>query len=105
MSFSCSICDKVCKSEKGLLQHTEMKHGRSGVHRGVCSWEASRRQAGELTTGVEATQAAYVIDDADYSHYNGMWHCSMPRGGKLFRDKNGYKPCTSTLAALAPLCA
>ena len=86
---TCSVCDKVCKSEKGLLQHMEMKHGKHGVHCGVSAWEDARRQAGELTTGAVATNCAYEIDDDDFDYSDRVWRCSMPGCAKAFSDKNG----------------
>ena len=88
-SCTCPVCLKVCKSEQGMVQHMEMKHGKSGVHQGVRMWEDSRRQAGELTTGGAAFDTAYEIDDTDWDGFDGVWRCSVPGCSKTFRDRDG----------------
>lgn len=91
MSYTCPVCDKICKTEQGLVQHTEMKHGKSGVHQGVRMWEDARRQPGELTTGAASCEVAYVLDDGDWDGYSNVWRCSFPGCAKTFSDRNGYK--------------
>ena len=87
----CGICQKDCKSELGLIQHMEMKHGAHGVHQGVSAWETQRRQAGELTTGSESCPTAYEIDQSDFNMYTSRWECRMPGCQKTFSNRNGYQ--------------
>ena len=47
----CSTCDRYFNSNEAFIQHTEAKHGKNTVHRGVRMWEDSRNQRGELTNG------------------------------------------------------
>ena len=49
MSYECAICSRVLKSERGLIAHTEAKHGRTGTHRAMRPWEEGRDQVGEVT--------------------------------------------------------
>jgi ribonuclease HI/uncharacterized C2H2 Zn-finger protein len=90
-THQCTICQKVCKSAQGLIQHMEMKHGGHVVHQGVSSWEAARRQKGELTTGTASHETLYQIDYSDYDAHADVWRCSMPGCGKIFRNQNGYE--------------
>ena len=44
-----------------LVQHTESKHGRTGVHNGALAWERSRSQVGALTTGRAVAETFYQV--------------------------------------------
>ena len=47
----CAACNRSFACDADLIKHTEAKHGRATVLRGVNAWEQSRNQRGELTTG------------------------------------------------------
>lgn len=99
----CSVCQKSCKSEQGLIMHMEMKHGSHGVHQGVSAWESQRRQVGELTTGTQSSQVGYQIDGTDFNGYTGRWECSMPGCLKTFSTRNGYQCHLASGAHETPL--
>jgi len=63
MSFECPICQKSIATERGLIQHTESVHGRTGVYKGARAWEKYRGQDRALTTGVKAVDTTYTVDD------------------------------------------
>jgi len=73
----CPVCGRDFNSQQALIQHTESKHGRDGVYKGVLCWENSRRQNGELTTGVEDRTYKYDIDNACYDGRRKAWCCSV----------------------------
>lgn len=73
----CPLCDRYFSSDKALIQHTEAKHGKTNVHRGVRVWEASRDQQGELTTGRAAGDYAYEVTSDHYDWNTDTWDCSI----------------------------
>lgn len=75
--MDCTICGKSFNSKKGLVNHTESVHGRTGVYRGVQSWENSRDQSGELTTGADAINYHYEVTDDMYCNESNTWDCGM----------------------------
>lgn len=74
---SCPSCDRTFNSNEALIQHTEAKHGKSNVHRGVRMWENSRNQSGELTTGSAPGQYSYEVTYEDYDDTTGTWDCGI----------------------------
>lgn len=74
---SCQICGKWFSSNQSLVQHTESSHGRAGVYRGVQSWEKSRRQTGQITTGVAAQDYQYEVDSDMYDYETDTLDCGM----------------------------
>lgn len=55
----------------------ESTHGRSGVYRGVVSWEKSRQQSGAITTGVAPMDYSYSVDDSQYLYDSDTWQCGI----------------------------
>jgi len=84
--LSCPICGKECKSDTSLMAHTEAKHGKSGVHRGVTAWERSRGQQNLMTTGAEV-QDGKVEVSIHCKTANGNWEC--PFCYKVFYRHSG----------------
>lgn len=63
MSYECPICQKSISTERGLIQHTESTHGRTGVYKGARAWESWRGQDRALTTGVQAVDITYTVTE------------------------------------------
>jgi ribonuclease HI len=72
----------------GLISHTEAKHGRTGVHRGIAAWESARNQPGAITNGAAVTSSdiSYDVDEM-YDYEDDEWVCSMCY--KRFPSANG----------------
>lgn len=75
--LECTACNRQFFSTEALIQHTEAKHGKTTVHRGVRAWEDSRNQRGELTTGQEASACTYEVGSHCYDYDTEMWECEI----------------------------
>ena len=71
------MCDRTFNSEQALIQHSEAKHGKGNMHRGVRMWEDSRDQAGELTTGRTAANYSYEVTSDQYDSDLDVWVCDF----------------------------
>ena len=74
---SCSASGRVFNSNEALIQHTESKHGKANVYRGVRLWEDSRNQMGELTTGHAVGRYEYEVGEDDYNSQTDTWDCGI----------------------------
>ena len=80
MSYECAFCSRVLTTERGLIAHTEAKHGRTGTHRAMRAWERGRDQVGEVTLGGGAcADATYEVDSDDSCYDSGTdtWSCDF----------------------------
>ncbi len=78
MAFECNFCSRVLTTERGLIAHTEAKHGRRGTHRAMRAWESGRDQLGHLTlagSAAAAGEASYDVDDDAYDWDREEWVC------------------------------
>ena len=75
--LECTACNRQFFSTEALIQHTEAKHGKTTVHRGVRAWEDSRNQRGELTTGQVASACTYEVGEHCYNYDTEMWECEL----------------------------
>ena len=75
--LECTACNRQFFSTEALIQHTEAKHGKTTVHRGVRAWEDSRNQHGELTTGQVASACTYEVGEHCYNYDTEMWECEL----------------------------
>ena len=75
--LECTACNRQFFSTEALIQHTEAKHGKTTVHRGVRAWEDGRNQRGELTTGQEASACTYEVGSHCYDYDTEMWECEI----------------------------
>lgn len=83
---TCPLCHREFHTQKGLVAHTEAKHGKANVHALTTAWENHRGQCNIITTGnaVENFGRIYVDEDACYDHSTGTWDC--PQCFREFRS-------------------
>ena len=74
---TCPLCYREFNSQKGLVAHTEAKHGRANVHALTRAWENNRGQNNIITTGnrVEDLGQIYLDEDACYDCNSQTWDC------------------------------
>ena len=89
MSYTCTFCNKSLTTEKGLIAHTEAKHGRNGTHSAMRSWEQSRNQLGAVTLATNNYETTYQVDGSQYCGHREQWVCGICNRG--FGKKRGLE--------------
>uniref|UniRef100_A0A7S3VGH0 RNase H type-1 domain-containing protein n=1 Tax=Chaetoceros debilis TaxID=122233 RepID=A0A7S3VGH0_9STRA len=85
---TCPLCCRDFNSQKGLVAHTEAKHGKANVHVLTQAWENSRGQSNIMTTGNRAEDVGqiYLDEDACYDYDSQTWDCPQ-----CYREFNSFR--------------
>eukprot|EP00588_Corethron_pennatum_P007221 CAMPEP_0194298688 /NCGR_PEP_ID=MMETSP0169-20130528/60304_1 /TAXON_ID=218684 /ORGANISM="Corethron pennatum, Strain L29A3" /LENGTH=302 /DNA_ID=CAMNT_0039048699 /DNA_START=77 /DNA_END=985 /DNA_ORIENTATION=+ len=74
---NCPLCSRYFNSQRGLVAHTEAKHGKANVHILTQAWERNRGQENIMTTGSGVENFGDIIldEEACYDYNTGTWDC------------------------------
>jgi len=82
---TCPSCGGDFTSQKGLVAHTEAKHGKSNVHVLTQAWENGRNQRNIMTTGNRVEDGQIYLEESEcYDYQSDTYDC--PQCQQKFRS-------------------